>query len=67
MVRGDEVKNDSGSHAVFNEQRSLVLHVTAAKESDVISRLPGCASDAVSAYIQVKNGRCLGIVEIIGS
>ena len=49
--RGDIVKDDSGSYAVFTEQGS-----TAAKVMDIISRRPGCggqAADAVSAYTQV--------------
>ena len=40
--------------------------MTAAKIMDIISRLPGCdgqAADAVSAYTQVKNGRCSQIIE----
>ena len=43
--RGDIVKDDSGSYAVFTEQ------------GNIISRLPGCAgqaADAVSAYTPVK-------------
>ena len=49
MLRGDLVKDDSGSYGVFTEQGSYV-----------IARLPGCAgqaNDAVSASTQVKNGR----------
>ena len=40
---------------MFTEQSSSASHMTAAKVSDVISRLPGCAggaSDVVSAYNQ---------------
>ena len=54
VLRGDIVKDDSGSYAVFTEQGS---QMTAAKVMDIISRLPGCAgqaADAVSAYTQVK-------------
>ena len=43
---------DSGSCAVFTEQGSSALQMTAAKVMDIISRLPGCAghaADAVSA------------------
>ena len=57
VLRGDVVKGDSGSHAVFTQQGSSASQTTAAKVRDVIARLPGCArqaSDAVSAYIQVK-------------
>ena len=47
VLRGDIVKDDSGSYAVFT-----------AKVIDIKSRLPGCTghtADAVSAYTQVKN------------
>ena len=57
VLRGDIVKDDSGSYAVFTEQGSSASQLTAAKIMDIISRLPGCdgqAADAVSAYTQVK-------------
>ena len=57
MLRGDIVKGDSGSYAVFTEQGSSASQMTAAKVMDIISRLPGCdgqAADAVSAETQVK-------------
>ena len=57
VLRGDIVKDDSGSYAVFTEQGSSASQMTAAKNMDTISRLPGCdgqAADAVSAYTQVK-------------
>ena len=57
VLRGDIVKDDSGSYAVFTEQGSSASQMTAAKIMDMISRLPGCdgqAADAVSAYTQVK-------------
>ena len=44
--------------------------MTAAKVMDIISRLPGYseqAADAVSAYTQVKNGRCINVFEKIQS
>ena len=56
-LRGDIVKDDSGSYAVFTEQGSPAAQMTDAKVMDIISRLPGCAgqaADAVSAYTQVK-------------
>ena len=56
VLRGDIVKDDSGSYAVFTEQGSSASRMTA-KVMDIISRLPGCAgqaADAVSAYTQVK-------------
>ena len=57
VLRGDIVQDDSGSYAVFTEQGSSAFQMTAAKITDVNSRLPGCdgqAADAVSAYTQVK-------------
>ena len=57
MLRGDIVKDDSGSYAVFTEQGSSVSQMTAANVMDIMSRLPGCAgqvADAVSVYTQVK-------------
>ena len=57
VLRGDIVKDDSGSYAVFTEQGSSASQMTAATVMDIISRLPGCAgqaADAVSAYTQVK-------------
>ena len=65
VLRGDIVKEDSGSYAVFTEQGSSASQMTVAKVLDIISRLPGCdgqAADAVSAYTQ-ENGRCSPIVE----
>ena len=61
VLRGDILKDDSGSYAVFTEQGSTASQMTAAKVMDIISRLPGCggqAEDAVSADTHVKNGRC---------
>ena len=66
VLRGDIVKYDSGSYAVFIEQGSSASQMTAAKIMDIISRLSGCAgqaSDAVSACTKVKNGRCSKIIE----
>ena len=65
MLRGDIVKDNWGSYAVFTEQGSSASQMTGAKIMDIISRFPGCdgqAADAVSAYTQV-NGRCLQIIE----
>ena len=61
VLRGDIVKDDSGSYAVYTEQGSSASQRTAAKIMDIISRLPGCdgqAADAVSAYTQVKMEDC---------
>ena len=57
MLRGDIVKDDSGSYAVFTGQGSSASQMTAAKVMDVTARLPDCdgqAADAVSACTQVK-------------
>ena len=57
VLRGDIVRDDSGSYAVCTEQESSASKMTAAKVMDIFSRLPGCAGqavDAVSAYTQVK-------------
>ena len=57
VFRGDIVKDDSGSCAVFTEQGSSASQMTAAKIMDIISRLPGCpgqAADAEFAKTQVK-------------
>ena len=57
VLRGDVVKDDSGSYAVFTEHGSSASQMTATKVMDIISRLPGCAgpaADAVSACTQVK-------------
>ena len=65
----DAVKDDSRSFAVFTKQGSSASHMTAAKVSDVISRLPDCASeatDAVSANTQAE-WRCSKIVKITGT
>ena len=51
VLRGESVKDDSGSYA-FTEQGSSASQMTAAKVMDIISTLPGCAgqtADAVSA------------------
>ena len=66
VLRGDIVKDNSGSYAVFTEQGSSASQMTAAKIMDIISRLPGCdgqAADAVSAYTQVKKGTCSQIIQ----
>ena len=61
VLRGDIVKDDSGSYAVFAEQGSSASQITAAKVMDVISRLPGCTgqeADAIFGLYSGENGRC---------
>ena len=53
VLRGDIVKDDSGSYAVLTEQGSSASQMTSAKVMDIMSRLPSCAgqaTDAVSVY-----------------
>ena len=57
VLRGDIVKDDSASYAVFTEQGSSASQMTAVKVMDIKSRLPRCAgqaADVVSAHSQVK-------------
>ena len=57
VLRGDIVKDDSGSYAVCTERGSSASQMTAAKVMDIISRLPDCdgqAADAISAFTHVK-------------
>ena len=44
VFRGDNVKDNSGSYAVFIEQGFSAFQMTAAKIVKIISRLFGCAS-----------------------
>ena len=48
-LRGDIVKDDSGSYAVLTEQGSTAPQMTAAKVMDIISRHPGNAGQAADA------------------
>ena len=56
VFRGDNVKDEEGSFAVFSEQGTSASLMSAAKFSDAIARMPGCDgedSDAVGAYTQI--------------
>ena len=62
VLRGDIVKDGSSSYAVFTEQGSSASPMTAAKVMYILSRLPGCAGqavDAVSSYTSKIGGRSL--------
>ena len=66
VLRGDIVKDYSGSYAVFTEQGSSASQMTAGEIMDIISRLPGCsgqAADAVFCLYPSENGRCSQIIE----
>ena len=55
LIRGDFVKDDSGSSAAFTERGSSASQMTAAKV--IISRLPeraGQTTDAISVCFQIK-------------
>ena len=57
VLRGDIVKDGSGSYAVFTVHGSSASQMTAAKVMDIISRRPGCSGQkagGVSAQTQVK-------------
>ena len=67
VLRGEIVKDDSGSYAVFAEQGSSASQMTAAKVMDIISRLPGSdgqAAHAVSAFTQVKKEDATKLLKI---
>ena len=55
VFRGDIVKDDSGSHAVFTEQGSSASQMTATKIMDIISRLSGCDGQAADAVSECPN------------
>ena len=66
VLRGDIVKDNSGSYAVVTEQGSSASQMTAGKIMDIISRLPGLrwtsSRRSISLYPS-KNGRCSQIIE----
>ena len=56
VFRGDAVKDETGTFAVFSEQSASASHMAASKLLDAIARFPGMAgydSVAVKAYCQV--------------
>ena len=66
VLRGDIVKDDSGSYAVFTEQGSSASQMTAAKIMDIISRLPGLLWTSSWRSICLcprQDGRCSKIIE----
>ena len=71
VLRGDLVKDNSGSYAVFTEKGSSASQMTAAKIMENISRLQGWrwrrSRRSIGLYPS-KNGRCSQIIEnsIIG-
>jgi hypothetical protein len=55
VFRGDQVRDENSSYAVFSEQSASASHMAAAKFLDAIARFPGNDgedSDALAAYTQ---------------
>ena len=66
VLRGDIVKDDSGSYAAFTEQGSSASQMTAAKVIAVIARLPDCdgqAADEIICLHSCKTGGCPNIAQ----
>ena len=66
VLRGDIVKDDSGSHAVFTEQGSSASQMTAAKGHGYhlqIAWLRWTSSRRSIGLYTSKNGRCSQIIE----
>ena len=57
VLRGDQIKDESGFNAVFSEQGTSSSEISTAKFMDAIAKMPGNPgenSDAVGAYTQVE-------------
>ena len=54
VLRGDIVKDDSGSCAVFTEQGLSASQMTAVKVMDIMSRLPGCAGQRTQNLLKPR-------------
>ena len=63
VLRGDIVKDNSGSYAVFTEQGSSASQMTAAKIMDKIARLRWTSSRRSIGLHPSENGRCSQIIE----
>ena len=66
VFRGDQVKDQESTHAVFSEQTSSSSHMSSAKLLDAMARMPGYDgedADAVGAYTQVVLSEVDGSVE----
>ena len=62
-TRGDIVKNDSGSYAVFTEQGSSASLMTAAKIMDIVSRLRWTSNRRSVSLYPSEHGKCSQIVQ----
>ena len=66
VLRGDIVKNDSGSYAVFTEQGSSTSQMTTAQVMDIIPRLSWCSGQSCRRSIRFysgQNGRCINVTK----
>ena len=57
VFRGDSIKDETGTLAVFSEQCTSASHMAAAKFLDSIARMPGMSgedADATGAYTQCE-------------
>ena len=60
VFRGDQVKDEQGYWAVFNEQGASVTHLSAGTILDAIARMPGCDggdADEASGLLPNLEGR----------
>ena len=66
VLRGDTVKDDSGSHAVFTDQGSSASQMTAAKVMDVITKATRMCRTSSCCSIRLypnQNGGCSQIAQ----
>ena len=66
VFRGDQVKDQENTLALFSEQTSSSSHMSSAKLLDAMARMPGFSgedADAVGAYTQVVLADMDGSVE----
>ena len=68
VLRGDIVKDDSGSYAVFTEQGLSASQMTAAKVMDVICKTTRMRKTSSRRSIRLhpgQNGRCTNVIKTI--
>ena len=57
VLRGDIVKDDSGSYAVFTEQGSSASQMTAAKVMDIIPDCQGAQDKQLTQYLLIPRSK----------
>ena len=62
VLRGDIVKDDSGSYAVFTDQDASASQMTAAKVMEVTRMRRTSSRRSISLYPS-KNGRCTNVIK----